>query len=299
VILCAFVFEYLRESTFGKLQQQSDALVRANQGLEAEVAERRSTARQLVIARRQGEAANQAKSEFLSNMSHELRTPLNHIIGFTELVVDGHAGDLGPQQADYLDDVLTSSRHLLALVNDILDLSKVEAGHFELLIEPLDLEVLITRSVTMISQRTMRHGIHVDLSLAALPKTYPGDERKIRQVLYNLLSNAAKFTPDGGRIEIGAGLRDNGGSRDGCGEVWISVRDSGIGLAQADLERIFHPFEQVENSASRKFEGTGLGLSLSLQLMEAHGGWIKAESEGLDQGSCFTFGWPPRTPSPK
>jgi signal transduction histidine kinase len=292
VILHAFIFEYLRERTFGKLQRQSDALVRANQGLEAEVAERRRTARQLVAARKQAEAANQAKSEFLSNMSHELRTPLNHIIGFTELVVDGHAGDLAPQQADYLGDVLSSSRHLLALVNDVLDLSKVEAGHLELFIEPLDLEALITLSVTMIAEKATTHGIRIDLALESLPKDYPGDARKIRQVLYNLLSNAAKFTPDGGRISIEAGLRQ-GPSPEGS-EVWIAVTDTGIGIAPDEMELIFRPFEQVDNGASRQFEGTGLGLSLSRQLMAAHGGWIRAESDGPGCGSRFSFGWPRR-----
>jgi len=290
VIVFAFVFEYLREKTFGILQGHSDALVQANQGLESEVAERRSAQRNLVAARCQAEQANQAKSEFLSNMSHELRTPLNHIIGFTELVVDGHTGDLQPQQAEYLNDVLDSSRHLLQLVNDILDLSKVEAGHLELMIEPLDLKGLITRSVTMIRERTLEHNIHVDVDVDTLPQRYPGDERKIKQVLYNFLSNAAKFTPDGGQIEIRGGLRQ--GNPGGSPEVWISVADTGIGLAQVDLERIFQPFEQVENSASRKFQGTGLGLSLSRQLMEAHDGWITAESEGADQGSRFSFGWP-------
>lgn len=290
VIVFAFFFEHLRGKTFGILQGRSDALVRANQGLEAEVAERRSAERKLVAARRQAEEANQAKSEFLSNMSHELRTPLNHILGFTELVVDGHAGDLRPQQREYLNDVLDSSHHLLQLVNDILDLSKVEAGHLELRIKQLDLKGLISSSVTMIQERTLGHGIHVDVDVDTLPERYPGDERKIKQVLYNLLSNAAKFTPDGGQIKIRAGLKQGG--REDSAEVWISVTDTGIGLAQADIDRIFQPFEQVENSASRKFQGTGLGLSLSRQLMEAHAGWITAESEGADQGSRFSFGWP-------
>lgn len=288
VVVFAFVFEYMREKTFGTLQSHSDALAKANQGLEAEVVERRSAQRNLVAARSQAEAANQAKSEFLSNMSHELRTPLNHIIGFTELVVDGHAGELQAQQAEYLNDVLHSSRHLLQLVNDILDLSKVEAGHLELSIQPLDLKALITRSVTMIRERTLEHNIAVDVDVETLPHRYPGDERKIKQVLFNLLSNAAKFTPDGGHIAIRAGLNQGEGSP----EVWISVADSGIGLGADDQERIFQPFEQVDNSASRHFQGTGLGLSLSRQLMEAHDGWIKVESQGLGQGSCFSFGWP-------
>jgi signal transduction histidine kinase len=273
-----------------------------------------STAAKERLEREAAEEANRAKSEFLANMSHELRTPLNHIIGFTELIVDGHFGELTEAQAEFLRDVLASSRHLLSLINDILDLSKVEAGKLELILSDVQLQSLMESSVTLIKEKTLKHGIQISIDADEAPERILGDERKLKQILYNLLSNAAKFTPDGGNIivnvrEINGHVRP--GLRRGDSEsvqvvedpphseytdllekkkcVEFSVVDSGIGIALEDQARIFKPFEQVENSTSRKFQGTGLGLSLTKELVELHGGKIYVESEGLGKGSTFSF----------
>jgi signal transduction histidine kinase len=255
------------------------------------------------------EQANQTKSDFLANMSHELRTPLNHIIGFTELVVDQHAGDLNETQAEYLGDVLTSSRHLLSLINDILDLSKVEAGKLELEVAEIHLRMLLEGSLSMVKEKALKHRIQLLRNMDGIPEIIQADERKLKQILYNLLSNAVKFTSDGGSVALSArnlsfregqwftsdgqsvGLPWDGEDLviKGKGLIEISVRDAGIGIKGEDLKRIFDPFEQVESSASRRYQGTGLGLSLTRRLVELHGGRIWAESEGPGKGSRFSF----------
>ncbi|WP_321418230.1 ATP-binding protein [uncultured Desulfobacter sp.] len=236
------------------------------------------------LERMAAENANRAKSEFLANMSHELRTPLNHIIGFTELVVDKSFGELNDVQEEYLGDVLTSSKHLLSLINDILDLSKVEAGKMELEASEADLKSLLQNSLVMVKEKSIKHGVKMTTDIDDVPDTVSIDERKIKQVIYNLLSNAVKFTPEGGHIHISAKLVSENKLNDA---VEIGVKDSGIGLKKEDLKRIFDHFEQVENSASRKFQGTGLGLALTKQLVELHNGRIWAESEGEGKGSTF------------
>ena len=213
-------------------------------------------------------------------MSHELRTPLNHIIGFTELVTDKRLGTLNQQQEEYLQDVLQSGRHLLSLINDILDLSKVEAGKMNLEASEIPLESLLRDSLNMVKEKALKHGIALTPRFEAIPDPIRADERKLKQILYNLLSNAVKFTPDGGRVELAArGMEGQG--------VEITVTDTGIGLPEDDLKRIFQPFEQGDNSAGRKYQGTGLGLSLTKVMVELHGGRIWAESEGPEQGSHF------------
>jgi signal transduction histidine kinase len=251
-------------------------------------------------AKEAAEAANRTKSEFLANMSHELRTPLNHIIGFTELVVDKSFGGLNETQEEYLNDVLQSSRHLLALINDILDLSKVEAGKLEIAPSSVNLKVLLASSLRLIKEKAIRHRIRLSVDLNGCPKTITADERRLKQILYNLLSNAVKFTPDGGLIRIKAEVLDKntyapmdscpgiGSKREGR-FVRISVADTGIGLKQENLKSIFDRFEQVNSSASRKYQGTGLGLCLTKSLIELHGGSICAESEGEGKGSTFYF----------
>ena len=241
------------------------------------------------------EKANQAKSEFLANMSHELRTPLNHIIGFTELVLNKSFGDLTAVQEEYLNDVHGSSMHLLSLINDILDLSKVEAGKADY--EPTEVQIrdILTNSLVMIKEKALSHGINIATELNGIPETIQADERKLKQVLYNLLSNAVKFTPDKGYILLSAKRVSNpdkqilGRSAPNKEYIQISVGDSGIGLKNEDLERIFQPFEQVDSSSSRRFQGTGLGLSLTKRLIDLQGGQIWAESDGEGHGATFSF----------
>ncbi|HSB41800.1 MAG TPA: ATP-binding protein [Methylomirabilota bacterium] len=231
------------------------------------------------------EVANQHKSEFLANMSHELRTPLNAIIGFSEVLLQRMFGELNPKQEEYLQDVLSSGRHLLSLINDILDLSKVEAGRMELELSRFDLPQALQDTLVLVRERAVRHGI--DLSLESDPRLGPlvADERKLKQVMLNLLSNAVKFTPEGGRVEVRA-MPVNGA-------VEISVADTGIGIAPENQELIFEEFRQVGGDYAHKREGTGLGLTLARKLVELHGGrlWVKSQ---VGQGSTFTFSVPER-----
>jgi GAF domain-containing protein/anti-sigma regulatory factor (Ser/Thr protein kinase) len=232
---------------------------------------------------RQIEAANRHKSEFLANMSHELRTPLNAIIGFSEVLGERMFGELNEKQAEYTDDILSSGRHLLSLINEILDLSKVEAGRMELEVATFDLPLAIDNARTFVRERATKHGITLEVDIDKRLGDYTGDERKIKQILLNLLSNAVKFTPVGGRIGIDARQID--------GAVEISVSDTGIGIAPEDQPRIFEEFRQVGSDYAHKTEGTGLGLTLAKKFVELHGGKIWVESE-VGKGSTFTFTLP-------
>jgi len=250
---------------------------------------------ELEIATSHAESANRAKSEFLANMSHELRTPLNHIIGFTELVLDKSFGDLNETQAEYLGDVRDSSFHLLSLINDILDLSKVESGKLELHTSHIKLPELIENSHTMIKEKALKHGIAVTIHLNGIPETIVADERILKQIMYNLLSNSVKFTPDGGEVTVTArscqieNASSANSNSDNSPYVEISVADNGIGLTPEDLDRIFNPFEQAETSSNKRFQGTGLGLSLTKNMIELHSGKIWVESDGEGKGSVFRF----------
>jgi GAF domain-containing protein/anti-sigma regulatory factor (Ser/Thr protein kinase) len=232
---------------------------------------------------RQIEAANRHKSEFLANMSHELRTPLNAIIGFSEVLGERLFGELNEKQAEYADDILSSGRHLLSLINEILDLSKVEAGRMELELAAFDLPLAIDNARTFVRERATKHGINLDVAVDERLGEFVGDERKIKQILLNLLSNAVKFTPEGGRIGIKARQVD--------GVVEISVSDTGVGIAPEDQPKIFEEFRQVGSDYTHKVEGTGLGLTLAKKFVELHGGKIWVESE-VGKGSKFTFTLP-------
>jgi signal transduction histidine kinase len=238
---------------------------------------------------RQIEAANRHKSEFLANMSHELRTPLNAIIGFSEVLGERMFGELNEKQAEYTDDILSSGRHLLSLINEILDLSKVEAGRMELELATFDLPLAIDNARTFVRERATKHGINLDVTVDERLGDFVGDERKIKQVLLNLLSNAVKFTPEGGRIGIKARQAD--------GSVEISVSDTGIGIAPEDQPKIFEEFRQVGGDYAHKKEGTGLGLTLAKKFVELHGGKIWVESE-VGRGSTFSFTLPERSSPP-
>jgi signal transduction histidine kinase len=232
---------------------------------------------------RELEAASRHKSEFLANMSHELRTPLNAIIGFSEVLHERMFGELNEKQAEYVQDIHASGRHLLSLINDILDLSKIEAGKLELEPSEFDLPNTIEGTLTLVRERAARHGLQIGFALDQQLGTVVADERKVRQILLNLLSNAVKFTPDGGRIEVRAGLAE--------GAAQISVSDTGIGIAPEDHAAIFEEFRQVGNDQMRKREGTGLGLTLARKFVELHGGRIWVDST-LGRGSTFTFTLP-------
>jgi signal transduction histidine kinase len=232
---------------------------------------------------RQLEVANRHKSAFLAHMSHELRTPLNAIIGFSELLLTRMFGGLNDKQQEYVDDIRDSGQHLLSVINDILDLSKIEAGRMELELSRIDLPSVIDGAVTLVRERAQLHGIAVRTRFGDDVGELLGDERKVKQVLVNLLSNAVKFTPSGGSVEISA-TRHNGSCE-------IAVRDTGIGIAPEDQETIFEEFRQVGDDATRRSEGTGLGLSLARRLVELHGGRIWVTS-ALGHGSTFTFSLP-------
>ena len=276
-----------------------------------------SAAMQRELTLERVKAANRAKDDFMANMSHELRTPLNHIIGFTELVADRRIGALNDKQEEYLEFSLKSSRHLLSLINDILDLSKIEAGKMDLDLAPLDLNVLLIDCLNFVKEKALNHNIQLSSELAALPDLVNADERKLKQILFNILSNSVKFTPDGGRVSLSARTVDyivQDGRRNGDGEfvvgpkngqpsgadqrirrfVEVAVTDTGIGIPEKDLQRIFDRFDQVENAQDRNYEGSGLGLSLAKSLVELHGGKIWAESRGQGRGSTFRFIFPAR-----
>ena len=232
---------------------------------------------------RQLEVANQHKSEFLANMSHELRTPLNAIIGFSEVLLERLFGELNEKQDDYLKDIHSSGRHLLNLINDILDLSKVEAGRMELDLSTFDLPTAIANAMTLIRERAQQHGITLAKEVAPELGNVVADERKFKQILLNLLSNAVKFTPDGGRIDVTAQCdKDN---------IVVAVHDTGIGIAPEDQEAVFEEFRQVGHNYTSKQEGTGLGLALTRRFVELHGGQISVHSMP-GKGSTFTFSLP-------
>jgi signal transduction histidine kinase len=228
------------------------------------------------------ETASRHKSEFLANMSHELRTPLNAILGFSQVLQQKLFGELNSKQEEYVEDILSSGNHLLSLINDVLDLSKVEAGQIELEVAPFSMREAVERGVVMVRERASQNGVALAAEIGSEVQLVQGDERRIRQVLFNLLSNAVKFTPAGGRIDVKAARVGE--------EIQVGVADTGPGIASEDVDRIFEEFHQTEVGASQR-EGTGLGLTLSKRLIELHGGRIWVESE-LGNGSRFVFALP-------
>jgi len=228
------------------------------------------------------ETASRHKSEFLANMSHELRTPLNAIIGFSQVLRQRLFGPVNSKQEEYLDDILSSGNHLLSLINDVLDLSKVEAGQVELEVATFSLREALERGVVMVREQAMQKGVRLSLVVAPAVDLIDGDERRLRQVVYNLLTNAVKFTPDDGSIAVASTRVD--------GEVQVSITDTGPGIAPEDHERIFEEFQQTDVGVQQR-EGTGLGLALSKRLVELHGGRIWVESEP-GHGSRFVFTLP-------
>ncbi|MDD5296504.1 MAG: ATP-binding protein [Rhodocyclaceae bacterium] len=245
-------------------------------------------AAELEQARDQAMAAARAKDEFLATMSHELRTPLNAVLGFSELLADGHSGPLNAEQQEFLEHISASGRHLLDLINDILDLAKIDADRLELEQAPLDLDKLCQASLDLVQAQAKAR----DLTLYYVPLRRPifatGDARRLCQILVNLLGNAVKFTPEGGTVtlEVSQGVD---------GRLRFSVLDTGIGISEANQGRLFQPFVQLDSGLTRKYEGTGLGLALSQRLAHLHHGHLEVESQpGL--GSCFSLILPAARP---
>jgi signal transduction histidine kinase len=255
----------------------------SNHQLREEIAQREQTQQELARAKTVAEAANHAKSEFLANMSHELRTPLNAIIGFSDVLSEQIYGPLNPSQHTCVNDVLESGQHLLSLVNDVLDLAKIESGTMDMQWESVDLVALAARLVQMSRERAVRLGIQVRGDVCPSLTCVRADERRLKQLLYNFISNALKFTPEGGEVTIHARQSEQ--------NVVLSVSDTGVGIPAAEQERIFESFYQVDSTLTKNKQGTGLGLALVRRIADLHEGRVWVESE-LNVGSTFFFEWP-------
>jgi len=245
---------------------------------------------ELRLAMMQADSANKAKSDFLANMSHELRTPLNSIIGFSDLIMEGHGGALTDKQKKYFKNIVAAGEHLLNLINDILDLSKIEAGKMELELNKVNIGSLIEGSLILFKEKALRHNIVVDVKADDIGGII-ADGQKIKQVMLNLLSNAFKFTPDSGSVLVSAKRLHNGNMND---YVEISVQDTGSGISEDDQKRLFQPFQQLETGFTKKHQGTGLGLNLCKKFVELHSGRIWVESK-VGMGSRFAFTIPIRS----
>jgi two-component system CheB/CheR fusion protein len=226
----------------------------------------------------------QVKTEFLANMSHELRTPLNSINGFSEVLYDETFGPLNVKQKQYVNNVLTSGKHLLLLINQILDMAKIEAGKVKLTLSFLQMKSLLNEISLLVADMVSKKKIEMVLEIAEDMPNIEADELKVREIIYNLLSNAVKYTPEGGKIGIRAKKADS--------EIEVVVWDTGVGIASENMEKIFEGFFRVDTPYSRVTEGTGLGLPLSKKLVELHGGKLSVESEGLDKGTSVRFTLP-------
>jgi signal transduction histidine kinase len=231
------------------------------------------------------ELANRHKSEFLANMSHELRTPLNAVIGFSDVLNEKYFGELNAKQQEYVKDINESGQHLLSLINDILDLSKIEAGHMDLDLALFNVPMAIDNAMVLVRERALRHQLQLRADIAPEVTDVVADQRKFKQILINLLTNAVKFSYPGGWVNVVARRDTN--------VTMVTVSDSGMGVAAEDQAAIFEEFRQLKSAGSAKFEGTGLGLSLAKRLVELHGGRIWVESEP-GKGASFSFTMPDR-----
>jgi signal transduction histidine kinase len=301
-----FVIAFIASYTAHRLRMNRDLLRRQNEELRIALQKANESDR-LKEALQKASESDRLKSEFLANMSHELRTPLNAIIGFSELLESQYPEKLDESQKEFSQNINSSGKHLLSIIDDILEISKMEAGKLQT--EPTDVQVsrLLKNGLAMFSENAQKHRIQLSIAIEEGLETIKADELRLKQIIYNLLSNAVKFTPDGGTVTLAARrltrtghqwLTDKGevvslpapvGHEQidaGC-VVDISVTDTGIGVKKEDQERIFKPFEQGDGSISRRYQGTGLGLSLTKRFVELHGGYICVESEGENKGSTF------------
>ncbi len=293
----ALIYSLVRKS-----QRENEKLLRV---LDTKVKERTSDLEEAMLL---AESTNRTKSEFLANMSHELRTPLNAIIGFSEAMLSGIYGPINEKHREYLNDILLSGENLLGLINDILDLSKIESGDINLEQREFSLNELIKSSVGMFGQKTAKHHIRIEYRIADGLDEIVADQRKLKQVVVNLLSNAIKFTPDGGTISVSArnvhrspyGIQGSESKNTEQGAVngehdadfvEISVEDTGIGIGKDDIPKLFQAFQQLESPYQKRYGGTGLGLFLTRRLVELHGGSIRVESE-KSKGTSFTISIP-------
>ncbi len=268
-----------------ELEEKNAALQRLSRSLDEKVRER---TRDLEIANRELEKASRVKSEFLANMSHELRTPLNSILGFPEIILDEVFGKINEKQRKYLRNINMSGRHLLEIINDILDISKIEAGKMDVHCTLLPLKAVLLESITNLRPLADQKSLKIVTEVDERTTTVYADETRFKQIMYNLLSNAIKFTNEGGEIKIMASFYEKGGGDD---MVMIAVSDTGIGIKKEDQDQIFESFRQVDSSRTRKYQGTGLGLALCKKFVEIHGGKIWLESEA-GKGSTFYFTMP-------
>ncbi|TRZ87084.1 hypothetical protein D4R89_10160, partial [bacterium] len=301
-----FVVAFISSYTARLLKKNRDLLRRQNEELRLALQKANESDR-LKEALQKASESDRLKSEFLANMSHELRTPLNAIIGFSELLEYEYPEKLDASQKEYVQDINKSGKHLLSIISDILDLSKMEAGKVGIELTDVHLPALLDSSLMMLKEGAAKHRIRLSTDLTGCPETIRADELRLKQIVCNLLSNAVKFTPDEGQVILAARrlTRRNHEWLTEKGEVaslpafdgheWmnhervvdIAVTDTGIGIKKEDLERIFKPFEQVDGSTSRRYQGTGLGLALAKRFTGLHGGHLWAESEGKNRGSSF------------